>query len=106
MYQGKKETVSEFISRLERTFKIAHGKSRMPVENKEALLYGQLQEGLLYKLVESSAVSRAQDYRSLCMAARNEEKCLTELSRRSQNHPFETYTFHKQKKHGDKSGTP
>ena len=76
LHQDKKEAVSKFISRLERIFWIAHGKARMPIESKEALLYGQLQEGLLYKLIESPAVSGAADYKSLCVAARNKEKHL------------------------------
>ena len=33
----KPETVSEFISRLEQTFRIAHGKARMPVESNNTL---------------------------------------------------------------------
>ena len=60
----------------------------MPIESKEALLHGQLQEGLLYKLIESSAVSGALDYKSLCVATRNEERRLVELSRRSQHHGY------------------
>ena len=47
--------MNEFISRLEHTFRIAHGKGTIPLESKEAF-YGQLQEGLLYKLIESPAV--------------------------------------------------
>ena len=104
LLQGKKETVSEFISRLERTFKIAHGKARMHIESKEALLYGQLQEGLLYKLIESPAVSGAADYKSLCMAARNEERRLAELSRRSQRHGFGTEESYKYRRQDNQSG--
>ena len=106
LYQDKKETVSEFISRLERTFRIAHGKARMPIESKEALLYGQLQEGLLYKLIESPAVSGAQDYKSLCVAARNEERRLVELSRRSQRHGYGANASYRQKEQSNQSGIP
>lgn len=98
--------MSEFISRLERTFRIAHGKGRMPVESKEALLYGQLQEGLLYKLIESPAVSGAQDYKSLCVAARNEERRLTELIRRSQRHNSKFDASYRQRRQGGQSGVP
>ena len=89
LYQHKMETVSQFVSRLEKTFRTAHGKSKMPMESREALLHGQLQDGLLYKLMVSPAVSGAQDYKILCTAAKNEERRLAELSRREQYHHFQ-----------------
>ena len=46
----------------------------MSSETRSALLYGQLQEGLLYELLKAPAVSGAQKYSELCVAARNEEK--------------------------------
>ena len=106
LYQDKKETVSKFISRLERTFRIAHGKARVSIESKEALLYGQLQEGLRYKLIESPAVSGAADYKSLCVAARNEEKRLVELNRRSQSHGFGVDATYSHRKQSNQSGAP
>ncbi|XP_065915676.1 myosin-13-like [Dysidea avara] len=97
--QGTTETVSEFIRRLERTFRIAHGKGMMATESREALLHGQMQEGLLLKLMESPAVSGALDYKSLCLAAKNEEKRLAELSRRYQYQRGDnTYLSSQQKK--------
>ena len=48
------------------------------------LLYGQLQEGLLYCLMESPAVSGAQNYKELCVAAKREKRRLAELQRKQQ----------------------
>ena len=48
------------------------------------LLYGQLQEGLLHTLMESPAVSGAQNYKELCIAAKREERRLAELKRKQQ----------------------
>ena len=48
------------------------------------LLYGQLQEGLTYTLMESPAVSGAQDYKGLCLVAKREERGLAELKRKQQ----------------------
>jgi len=45
------------------------------------LLYGQLQEGLLYTLMESPSVSGAQNYRELCLAAKREEQRLAGLKK-------------------------
>jgi len=42
-----------------------------------------MKEGLLLKLMESPAVSGTLD-KTLCLAAKNEEKRLTELNRRYQ----------------------
>jgi len=63
--QGTTESVSEFMRRLECTFLIAHNKGMMAAESREALLHGQMQEGLLLKLMEIPAVSGALDYKSL-----------------------------------------
>ena len=81
LHQSTTESVNEFIRQLEYTFRIVHGKAMMATESREALLHGQTQEGLLLKLMESPAVSGALDYKSLCLAAKNEEKRLAELSR-------------------------
>ena len=48
------------------------------------LLYGQLQEGLSYSLIESPSVSGAQSYRELCIAAKKEERRHAELKKKQQ----------------------
>ena len=52
------------------------------MESKEALLHGQMQEGLLLKLMDSPAVTGALDYKTLCLVTRNEEQQQTELKKR------------------------
>ena len=37
------------------------------------LLYGQIQEDLTYTLMKSPAISGAQNYKGLCLAAKREE---------------------------------
>ena len=56
------------------------------------LLYGQLQEGLSYSLMESPLVSGAQSYRELCIAAKKEERRLAELQKNQQYLKSETST--------------
>ena len=48
------------------------------------LLYGQLQEGLSFSLIESPSVSSAQSYGELCIAAKKEEQRLAELKKKQQ----------------------
>ena len=48
------------------------------------LLYGQLQEGLLYTLTESPSVSGAQNFRELCLAAIREEQRLARLKKKQE----------------------
>ena len=79
--QEEKEPVASFIRRLEHTFQMAYGHDRMSAETRHTLLHGQLQEGLLYKLMQAPAVYGAQTYSELCLAARNEENRLEELHR-------------------------
>ena len=79
--QGDQETVADFIRRLERTFTIAYGQDGMSLETRQTLLHGQLQEGLRYNLMKAPAVSGAQTYSELCMAAKNEEKHQAELKK-------------------------
>jgi len=43
------------------------------------LLYGQLQESLFLTLMGSPAVSGAQNYKELCVAAKREEQRLAQL---------------------------
>ena len=54
----------------------------MSAETRAALLFGQMQEGIKFELMESPAVSGATDYKQLCLSARNEEKRLAELEKR------------------------
>jgi hypothetical protein len=82
--QRESKPVGDFILRLERIFRSAHGRDTMSTETRDALLYGQLQEGLLYELLKAPSVSGAQRYSELCVAARNEEKRLAGLRRRQQ----------------------
>ena len=82
--QREAEPVGNFILCLERIFRTAYGRDNLSGETRDALLHGQLQEGLLYQLMEAPAVSGAQMYTELCVAARNEEKRLEGLRRRQQ----------------------
>ncbi len=80
--QGGQERMSTFIRRLERTFQIAYGHDSMSAETRDTLLHGQLQEGLLHEIMRAPAVTGAQTYKELCLAACNEEKRLAELRKR------------------------
>ena len=68
--QLENESVADFVRRLEKTFQIAYGRDKLKPETRDTLLYGQLQEGLKYKLVRGPAVSGAQTYKELCTAAK------------------------------------
>jgi len=48
------------------------------------LLYGQLQEGLLYTLMQSPTVSGDQSYRELCLATKKGKKRSGELRKMQQ----------------------
>ena len=82
--QTDEERVADFIRRLERTFNVAYGREGMSSETRDTLLHGQLQDGLKHELMRAPAVSGAQSYPELCLAARNEEKRLAELKKRQQ----------------------
>ena len=82
--QSDTEKVSDFIRRLERTFMVTYGQDQMSLETMETLLHSQFQEGLRYSLMKAPAVSGAQTYKELCMAAKNEEKRLEELKKRQE----------------------
>ena len=82
--QREQEPVSDFIRRLERTFRLAYGREGMCGETREMLLHGQLQEGLRFNIMKAPAVSGSHGYRQLCLSARNEEKRLAELGKRRQ----------------------
>ena len=81
--QKEDESVADFTQHLERTFCIAYSKDAMSVDTRDALLYGQLQEGLRYELMRAPSVSGAQNYNELCVAAKNEKR-LAELRKRHQ----------------------
>ena len=83
--QEENEKVGDFVRRLEQSFKIAYGHDNISAETRSTLLYGQLQEGLKYHIMEAPAVSGATDYTALCLAARAEEKRLVELKKRRQD---------------------
>lgn len=84
MAQHESESVSDFIRRLERTFRAAYGRDPMSLETRETLLHGQLQDGLPLQLLRGPAVSGARTYQELCVAAKNEEKRLFELKKRQE----------------------
>ena len=108
--QEENEKVGDFIRRLEQLFKVAYGHDAISAETRGTLLYGQLQEGLRYRLMEAPAVSGAADYQALRMAAKAEEKRLAELKKRRQYRPDSrrsntTDTTPKSSKKGDRSMT-
>lgn len=65
----------------------------MSTETRDTLLFGQLHAGLRYNLVKAPAVSGAQGYQQLCMAARNEEQRLLELIKRRSYNTCQTPTI-------------
>ena len=71
----------DFIVRLEKTFRLAYGHEPMSTETHNTLLYGQLHEGLVIRLMEAPSVSGATDDVCLCMAAWNVERKQAELYR-------------------------
>ena len=78
--QKETESVSDFIRRLECTFQIAFGRDPMSAETGDVLLNGKLQDDLQIDLVSRApAISGAQNYQELCIAAKNEERRLAEL---------------------------
>lgn len=83
--QHEKESVSDYITRLERSFQIAYGHESLTPETRDAFLYSQLQAGLKLILMESPAVSGSLTYKQLCVAAKQEEKRLMELKWRRQH---------------------
>ena len=78
------ESVADFIRRLEQLFKLAYGRDGISDETRGTLLHGQLQEGLRHEIMKAPAVSGSHGYNELCLASRNEEKCLAELAKRRQ----------------------
>ena len=82
--QHEKEPIADYIRRLEQLFRVAYGRDAMSDETRETLLHSQFQEGLSYELMKAPAVSGSHTYRELCLAAKNEEKRLTEFLKRRQ----------------------
>ena len=80
--QKEKESVADFIYRMEKEFHVAYKNDMLSQETREAFLYGQLQDGLHPELMQNPSVSGALTYQELCMAARNEEKRQAELQKR------------------------
>ena len=76
--------MSDFIGQLENVFQTGFGREQLSNETREMLLYGQLQEGLLYSLMESPTVSGAQNYKELRLAAKWEERRLAKLKKKQQ----------------------
>ena len=71
---------------MESVFRRAYGREKLSVITRDALLYGQLQEGLKYDLLKSPAVSGACTYKELCISAKTEEQRQSELLKRQQYH--------------------
>jgi len=84
--QGRSECVADFILRLEQTFRRAYGFDKVGEETRSTVLHGQLQEGLKYSIMSAPAVSGAQTYAELCLAAKNEERRQGESVKRQQYH--------------------
>ena len=103
--QRDQEPVFDFIRRLEQTFRLAYGKEGMSSETRDMLLHSQLQEGLCYDLMKAPAVSGAQGYRQLCLAARNEEMRLAELGKRRQYRKQSTAIADRPSKPSEPRGT-
>ena len=66
--QQERESVADFIRRLEQLFKLAYGRDGMSDETRGTLLHGQLQEGLRYDIMTAPAVSGSHGYKELCVA--------------------------------------
>jgi len=71
--QSDSESVADYIRRLERNFHIAYGRDGIIAEARDALLYGQLHEGLCYEIMKAPGVSGVDSYSALCIAAKSEE---------------------------------
>ena len=80
-------SAAEFIRRLEKAYQVAYGKHSLNKDTRDALLYGQLYEGLRYELMRAPAVSGTQSYQELCVAAKGEEHRLAALRQRQQYKP-------------------
>ena len=73
-------------------FRIAYGRDGISAEARDALLYGQLHEGLRYEIMKVPGVSGIDSNSALCIAAKSEERRLQELRKRQQYHKVSTGT--------------
>ena len=101
MAQKSKEQVTDFIRRLEQTFRRAYGREQITAETRDALLQGQLQEGLRLTIVMAPAVSGAKTYQELCIAAKNEERRQLALSQRQLYRQEQTTGYRVNRRSGD-----
>jgi len=74
---------------------VAYGTDKMSKETKDVMLYGRLQEGLRLSVVKNPSVSGALSYKELCIAAKHEEKQLTEVQKHQANDKSFTTTKHR-----------
>ena len=58
--QKEHESVSDFITRLKKTFQLAYGHDSMTIETRHTLLCSQLQEGFRKEIMSGPAVSVAE----------------------------------------------
>ena len=70
--QKESETVADYIHGQECYFQIAYSHDKLTSEAKEAILFGQLQEGLSYEIMKSPSVSGTQLHNELCMVVKHE----------------------------------
>jgi len=70
------EPAADLIRRLKRTFRVAYSRDIMSAEMRDALMYGQFQEGLRYEIVRAPACLEQPATVASCLDARNEEKLL------------------------------
>ena len=74
--QRQGESVAEFIRQIEKAYRVAYGKDALNLDTRDALLYGQLYEGLRYDLMQAPSMS---GYKELGVAAKGEERRLVAL---------------------------
>ena len=82
--QRSGESVADYLRRLEKAYQLAYGKDSLSSDVRDALLYGQLYDGLRYSLMRGPSVSGARNYQELCVAAKGEEHWLAALQQRQQ----------------------
>ena len=78
--QREDEPVSDFVSRLERSFCVAYGRDVLSTETHHMLLHSQL----LHVTCYVSYVTCNVTYQALVMATKNEERRIVELRKRQQ----------------------
>ena len=100
--------MSDYVTRLERSFQIAYGRDCLTPETRDAFLCSQLLAGLdgvscsVWISIIQTIVSGSPSYKQLCVAAKQEEKRLIELKRwrlhqeRQVRNPEVRYMSHRQ----------